>query len=203
MYSVYPKLKIVEDEYGSTEFQRGYKEYVINNRPEYNFFGEYDFDFVDSRHSNVVQIADIIAGSIMQHLIDSSAHDAMKMFRGKIVDVVNFPESYQVYSPNSEGKNEYDAAIYSLAVKRATDYIERNKNDTSPEIRMRVHFLRYDVLNLNFPLLVRTGAEYDKARYYSEPLHINGAEYVMCSQWIERPENNDRPYLMSWIREHQ
>ena len=60
-----------------------------------------------------------------------------------------------------------------------------------------------DVLNLNFPLLVKTDAEYDKARYYSEPLHINGAEYVMCSQWIERPENNDRPYLMSWIRAHQ
>ena len=60
-----------------------------------------------------------------------------------------------------------------------------------------------DVLNLNYPLLVKTDGEYDKARYYSKPLHINDAEYVMCSQWTERPENNDRPYLMRWIRAHE
>lgn len=60
-----------------------------------------------------------------------------------------------------------------------------------------------EIFNLNYPLLVKAASEYDKARYYTEPLHINGAEYVMCSQWVERPENNDRPYLMSWIRAHQ
>ena len=54
-----------------------------------------------------------------------------------------------------------------------------------------------EILNLNFPLLVKTNADYDKARYYSEPVHVNGADYFMCS-----PDNNDRPYLMRWIREH-
>lgn len=60
-----------------------------------------------------------------------------------------------------------------------------------------------ETLNLNFPLLVKTDAEYDKARYYIDPVHVNGVDYVMCSQWIERQDNNDRPYLMRWIREHQ
>ena len=60
-----------------------------------------------------------------------------------------------------------------------------------------------EILSLNFPLLVKAYAEYDKARYYKEPIHVNGADYVMCSQWVERPDNNDRPFLMKWIREHQ
>ena len=60
-----------------------------------------------------------------------------------------------------------------------------------------------EVLNLNYPLLVKADAEYDKARYYSDPIHFGGVAYVMCSQWIERPENNDRPFLMRWIRAHQ
>ena len=60
-----------------------------------------------------------------------------------------------------------------------------------------------EILSLNFPLLVKADAEYDKARYYKEPIHVNGADYVMCSQWVERPDNNDRPFLMKWIREHQ
>lgn len=60
-----------------------------------------------------------------------------------------------------------------------------------------------ETLNLNLPLLVKADAEYDKARYYKEPIHINGADYVMCSQWVERTDNNDRPYLMRWIRKHK
>ena len=60
-----------------------------------------------------------------------------------------------------------------------------------------------EVLNLNFPLLVKADAEYDKARYYREPIHVNGSDYVMCSQWVERPDNNDRPYLMRWLGEHR
>ena len=29
-----------------------------------------------------------------------------------------------------------------------------------------------EILNLNFPLLVKADAEYDKARYYSQPVHV-------------------------------
>ena len=57
--------------------------------------------------------------------------------------------------------------------------------------------------NLNYPLLVQQGAQYDKVRYYKEPVFINGTAYMMCSQWVERPDNNDRPFLMKWIKEHQ
>ncbi len=59
-----------------------------------------------------------------------------------------------------------------------------------------------EVLNLNFPLLQKADSNYDKARYYAEPICIRGDKYVVCSQWVERPENNDRPYLMKWIKEH-
>lgn len=56
--------------------------------------------------------------------------------------------------------------------------------------------------HLNYPLLVNVGKSYDRVRYYANSLTIRGTEYVMCSQWVERPENNDRPYLIKWIEEH-
>lgn len=58
-------------------------------------------------------------------------------------------------------------------------------------------------LDLNFPLLVRQEGEYNRVRYYREPVCIKGVAYMMCSQWVERPDNNDRPYLMKWIRDLQ
>lgn len=61
MYLAYPKLKIVEDEYGNDEFQQGYRTYVQEHRSASNLFNEYDFDYTDSKNSNIVQIADIMA----------------------------------------------------------------------------------------------------------------------------------------------
>lgn len=56
---------------------------------------------------------------------------------------------------------------------------------------------------LNYPLLVRADAVYEKVRYYAAPLVIRGEQYMMCSQWFETPANNDRPYLLHWIESHR
>ncbi len=147
MYSSYPKLKIIEDEFGTSEFQQGYKSYVINNRPENNLFSEYDFDYVNSKNNNIVQVADILAGSVMQHLNNSEAPDVLKIFKGKIVDIINFPEPFQLYKSLRGVDNKYDNAIYELSLKCANDYVEKNKNSRNYEERLRVHFLRYLLFN--------------------------------------------------------
>jgi len=53
--------------------------------------------------------------------------------------------------------------------------------------------------DLNYPLLVAEGSEFDSVRYYSKPLVINGKQYYLCSQWFEVPANNDRPFLLAWL----
>ena len=84
MYLAYPKLKIIEDVYGTDEFQQGYRRYVQEHRPASNIFNEYDFDYANSQNNNIVQIADIIAGSVMQHLLDYNAPDVLRIFQGRI-----------------------------------------------------------------------------------------------------------------------
>lgn len=59
------------------------------------------------------------------------------------------------------------------------------------------------VFDLQYPLLVRQDGEYERVRYYKNPIRIRGVNYMLCSQWFEASTNNDRPYLMRWIREHQ
>ncbi|MFR9062716.1 MAG: LysR family transcriptional regulator [[Clostridium] scindens] len=39
-----------------------------------------------------------------------------------------------------------------------------------------------------------------ESRYYAKPLNIRGVKYVLCSQWFEKESNNDRPYLLRWIK---
>lgn len=60
-----------------------------------------------------------------------------------------------------------------------------------------------EVFDLSYPVLTRLDEPYDKARYYSTPIEVGNAKYLLCSQWFEVPANNDRPYLEKWIAEHQ
>ncbi len=57
--------------------------------------------------------------------------------------------------------------------------------------------------DLQFPLLVKGGGEFDSIRYYAKPLTIHGVPYYLCSQWFETTANNDRPYLLRWIENHE
>jgi hypothetical protein len=59
------------------------------------------------------------------------------------------------------------------------------------------------VFDLQYPVLVKAGAEYESVRYYSNPITIGGERYYLCSQWFETTANNDRPYLEKWIAQHQ
>lgn len=60
-----------------------------------------------------------------------------------------------------------------------------------------------EVFDIQYPLLVKEGVEPDKMRYYSEPVCIYGEKYYMCSHWFEVAGNNDRPYLIKWLEEHE
>lgn len=57
--------------------------------------------------------------------------------------------------------------------------------------------------DIQYPLLVKADGEFDAVRYYTQPLYIYGENYLLCSQWFETVMNNDRPYLIKWIEEHE
>lgn len=179
MYLAYPKLKIVEDEYGTDEFQQGYRSYVQEHRPASNIFNEYDFDYADSKNSNIVQIADIMAGSVMQHLLDSGAPDVLRIFQGRIADVVKFPDDYEIYKPSTK-PTEHDNAIYQLACKCATDYINEHRDSEDEEIRLRSLFLRLLLYNV---------------RMYSSSRYVHSGEIVQeLSRLTEKRVTKDFLY---------
>ena len=58
--------------------------------------------------------------------------------------------------------------------------------------------------DLQYPLL-RLASERDTPRhYYAKPIEINGTSYRICCEWFEKKGgNNDRPYLLKWIKNHK
>ena len=68
--------------------------------------------------------------------------------------------------------------------------------------RMQTEVYSKQVFDLNYPLLIAEDNPRERIRYYATPLTIRGKRYYLCSQWFEVPANNDRPYLLAWIKKY-
>ena len=144
LYKSYPKLKIIEDEVGSSEFQTSFRKYVENHRPEYNLFNQYDFDYTDSKDEVLVQLADFVGGTINKYLVEENVPNYVEMLRGKIVSYEEFPNKQEPYWGKINPEDcKYDKDIYTLSVKCARDYIEKNNKSDSFEIKARIVLLKY------------------------------------------------------------
>lgn len=141
---VYPKLKIIEDETGSSEFQDSFKKYIEERRPQYSILNEYDFDYCDSKDEILVQLADIIGGSVNRFLIDPSAPNCLEMLKGKILIVDEFPSKREPYWGSITPEEcKFDKDIYALSVKCASDFVAKNEQLDTDEKRAQVAFVRY------------------------------------------------------------
>ena len=57
-------------------------------------------------------------------------------------------------------------------------------------------------LHIQYPLLrkARTSDSNKIPRYWAGTKTIRGNKYFICSEWYEKPSNNDRPHFLNWYR---
>lgn len=101
-----------------------------------------------------------------------------------------------------------DDTLRELKVGKIAQTVLRSmleNGSISPEELQALQTKTYskEKFDLQYSLLVREDTDFEWERYYSKPLIINRTVYYMCSQWFEVPANNDRPYLLSWIKQHE
>ncbi len=59
------------------------------------------------------------------------------------------------------------------------------------------------VFDIQYPLLKKADTEQKPKHYYKDVITINEVEYFLCCEWFEQKNNNDRQYLLEWIKEHK
>lgn len=150
MYQYYPNLTIIEDEHGGREFQNGFKDYVYKHQPQKDLFNQYSFMFVNSKASNIVQMADIIAGSIRKQLECSTSINALKLFQNKINGKrIDFPRITEQFYKVRKQSSGFDRQVYSTAIKSANDYVGKySKEGGDEDIRLRVLFLKHLIFRI-------------------------------------------------------
>ena len=135
------------------------------------------------------------------------SYQMYKMFSKKTEPVKRKTKEYHAIIKNKEPSFEIDELYPEFKVGKLAQVVLRKLLESGAATAEEIQFMQTTEyskqhFHLNYPLLVRTDCDYESIRYYASPLTIDGVSYKLCSQWFEVEANNDRPYLLRWIREH-
>lgn len=148
--STYPYLSIVTDEVGGNDYIQEFTNYVRTHRKPLTLFDEENFNVVDSKSTNAVQLADLIAGTL-SYIYDEDKKKSVpaninffNLINNKIAKIKFFPQSYDnSLFEHEDGSPEYNKNIVQVAYRKALDFIQKNKNKDDDDIRRQVFVLEY------------------------------------------------------------
>jgi len=126
-------LRVHVDEHGSREFMDGFTDYLAKHIGGTLFYG-YEQEFVRSEDSRLVQLADLIAGSLAYCHDESKVCDATPQFRELLakwqIDIAAWPPAGQPVAVNGpdDVTKAPEGLIAATARNRAVRFLDANRD---------------------------------------------------------------------------
>lgn len=144
----FPKLTIVADEVGSNDYMESFYRYFEKKQDVPSLFGEANLRFINSKNEVLVQVADLISGTLAyvfdRHKKASDAHMYLDMLENKIIRIEPYPKTIDNYIlEESAIAEDYDKDIAMLCFKQAAEVININNSSEDIEIKGQVIVLEY------------------------------------------------------------
>ena len=152
LYTNFKDITIVADNVGGSEYIREFAAYVKHNVvTQLSLFDDHNFLMNDSKDNYVIQIADIISGSLAYNFdakkkLKADGNDYLKLLKDndKIVGIGEFPYSYDTYIVENQPADEnFDPEIAATCYRRAQSFIQRNENNMDEDVKMQIITLKY------------------------------------------------------------
>lgn len=159
------------DEHGGNEFLKEFKKYVEKNHSR-NLFSGADFNILNSKQNELIQLADFVAGSlgyIFDHLKKSEySSDFQSILSPRISSMTYFPPPKWTYEEfqKSNIDESFDSRIAEVCITRIQDFLDKETGSDQQKI---------DQINL-LKLLLWIQRVYPKNRYTTTTeilLHLN------------------------------
>jgi len=136
-------LRVSIDEHGSTEFMLGFEQY-LNEHIGGTLFWGYEAQFVPSEESRLVQLADLVAGSLAYCFEKDKRCESTPRFRellrAKQIDIWAWPpiERLEVPMPSTGRTSDVDSRLGAMAANRAVQFLENHRGDEGELVRAQV-----------------------------------------------------------------
>ncbi|MFD2446605.1 DUF3800 domain-containing protein [Bacillus sp. CGMCC 1.16607] len=155
LFRTYEQLELVADEFGNKEFMEEFKGYV-KRRSIPDLFNISDFGFNNSKSNILIQLADLLAGTIAKGYDKNQLTDEYQSFHKtiekRIIRLEFWPKDYRNFlvEPIKTGNNDlYDEVILKQAINLAYQYIDKFSKNEEIDEKDRIDFLKFLLLKVH------------------------------------------------------
>ncbi len=150
--AVFPNLEIIADQTGDNEYIQSFIEYIRKKQSskQLSLFDEQSFNLTDSESNVIVQIADIVSGSLA-YSYDATRQrtddfDFKNQLRSKILGLEHFPRTYKDFFTQDRMKkygSAIDQVVAQICIRKAEEYINQNINSEDVDVKQRMLVIKY------------------------------------------------------------
>lgn len=145
----YSNLIITADEVGGNDYLQSFADYVKSKEIPLDLFDYSLFKFDNSKHNAIIQLADIISGSLAYNFDkrkkdDAEGYNYLSILGDKILRIKEFPETFDSFNVCQNNLNpEYNPEIADICYRKAKHFIETHLNTEDTEIKQQIAILNY------------------------------------------------------------
>lgn len=130
-------IKVVADDYGRSEFMESFKKYVESFS---NIFD--DFQFASSKDVSLLQIADVIGGTIRRVYMQQDPHEFLKILGYPTLSIEEWPPK-SAWDETPEIPTNFDETIVGIALREARKYVEKHLESDQEIDKLKALAVRY------------------------------------------------------------
>ena len=140
------EVEAFADEHGSNPFMREFEKYLSANHIKTDLFAGSSFSFKNSKDSVIIQVADIISGTLARiydiHKKSANSQVFEELLKDKILTTKHFPDNAPLleYAPTQDD-DSFNREIATSSISRIEDYINKYKKSKIEEHQDQVAFL--------------------------------------------------------------
>lgn len=137
-----PNVDIIADQHGHNKFMDSFKKY-IGTKIKPSLFGGVSFNFADSKQNRIIQLADLLAGTLNRLFSGKDDKRLAKLFFEKKYYIDHWPPKVPSNIPNSEAEAWQDTLVAEASLDIASRFIHDNDGSNDERTKAQVETLRY------------------------------------------------------------
>jgi hypothetical protein len=144
LFRAFSDLHVIADEHGKSDFMLGFSDYLQRRIPQ-RLFERSTFQFANSKEYPFIQVADLIAGTILRCYTGQDPHSSLDPVRQNTIMIDEWPPRF----PEPLGLEElseldkYSYLVRRHALQQANDFIDERSLSTDPYDQAQVAAVRY------------------------------------------------------------
>jgi Protein of unknown function (DUF3800) len=135
---VFVGINVVADKYGQSHFMESFKKYIEDRSSLFD-----RFDFRTSQDVPLLQIADVIAGTIRRVYLKEDSVEILEPLGYPSVPIEEWPPTLTPLAPRTAGPHEYDGLVLQLALDAAKKFVEAQIDSENETSRLQAETIRY------------------------------------------------------------